>query len=305
MATAVNPTAVPEEPVPSTSGTKRKAGSDLTEPADKKSKTVQQNKEPDTFKSTQPGGIINLIANRFNSPFPIADTQFVIVNTADISWFGTIWDTLISAINPDGNFIAENVITRGNFVLVCRYLMKARIDHVYATVSGRRANARIPIPREYEVPKCLADVINGVGAVTISSGVFMVIPQSEAAPADNAVTLGTAVTHAMLNLFSRLVKASTARNLIRGAFISSVPEGTAWWILSARQPANIVEIANDIDSVVVVATFKEWSPADGIFCSIVQRQNNGLFPDLLTGITWSVDTIRGVSGLRNTFNLDA
>lgn len=184
-------------------------------------------------------------------------------------------------------------------------LTKARIDHVYATVSGRRAGARIPIPREYEVPKCLADIINGIGAVTISSGAFMVIPQSEAAPPDHAVALGTIVTHAMLNLFSRLVKACTARNLIRGAFISSVPEGTAWWILSARQPADIAAIANDVDSVVVVATFKEWSPSDGIFCSIVQCQNTGLFPNLLAGITWSMDTIRGISGLRNTFNLDA
>lgn len=284
---------------------KRKAGSDLTEPADKKTKTVQQTKEPDTFKSTQPGGIINLIANRFSSPFLIADTQFVVVDTAAINWFGTIWDTLISAIYPDGNFVIENVITRDNFILVCHYLTKARIDHDYATVSGRRAGARIPIPREYEVPKCLADIINGIGAVTISSGAFMVFPQSEAAPADHAVALGTIVTHAMLNLFSRLVKACTARNLIRAGFISSVPEGTAWWILSARQPANIAAIANDADIVVVVATFKEWSPADEIFCSIVQRQNTGLFPDLLTGINWSMDTIRGISGLRNTFNLDA
>lgn len=305
MATAAPPAAVPEEAAPSTSGQKRKAGSDLTEPADKKSQTVTVTKEPDTFKSTQPGGIINLIANRFSSPFPTADTQFVIVNTADISWYGTIWDTLISAIYPDGNFVAENVITRDNFILVCRYLTKARIDHVYATVSGRRANNRIPIPREYEIPKCLADVINGIGAITISSGAFMVIPQSEAHPADNAVALGTVVTHVMLSLFSRLVKACTARNLIRGSFISSVPEGTAWWILSARLPGNIADIANNLDSVTVMATFKEWSPADGIFCAIVQRQNDGLIPNILVGTTWSMDTIRGISGLRNTFNLDA
>lgn len=74
MATAVNPTAAPVEPVPSAPGNKRKAGSDLTEPADKKTKVVHQTQEPDLFKSTQPGGIINLIANRFSSPFPVADT---------------------------------------------------------------------------------------------------------------------------------------------------------------------------------------------------------------------------------------
>lgn len=305
MAAPVPPVVVPAEPTPAPVATKRKAGSDLTEPADKKSKTVHATPEPDFPKSAQPGGVINLIANRFSSPFPIADSQFVVIDTADIGWYGTIWDTLLSAIYPDGNFVAANVITRDSFILVCRYLTKVRIDHVYATVSGRRAGARIPIPREFELPKCLADVINGIGAITISSGAFLVIPQAEAPPGDAALALGTVVTHAMLTLFSRLVKAATARNLIRSTYISSVPEGTAWWLLSARVPANIAAIANNADSVAVVGTFKEWTPSDGIICALVQRQNDGLFPALLTGITWSMDTIRGISGLRNTFNLDA
>lgn len=300
MAAPVPPVVVPAEPTPAPVATKRKAGSDLTEPADKKSKTVHLTPEPDLPKSAQAGGVINLIANRFSSPFLIADSQFVIIDTADIGW-----DTLLSAIYPDGNFVAANVITRADFILVCRYLTKARIDHVYATVSGRRARARIPIPREFEIPKCLADVINGIGAITISAGAFLVIPQAEAPPADAALALGTVVTHAMLTLFSRLVKAATARNLIRSTYISSVPEGTAWWLLSARVPANIAAIANNADSNAIVGTFKEWTPADGIICALVQRQNDGLFPALLTGITWSRDTIRGISGLRNTFNLDA
>lgn len=94
MATAVNPTAVPEEPVPSTSGAKRKAGSELTEPADKKSKTEHMTKEPDTFKSTQPGGIINLIANRFSSPFPIADTQFGLSTSPRVN--GALVDVIVT-----------------------------------------------------------------------------------------------------------------------------------------------------------------------------------------------------------------
>lgn len=175
--------------------------------------------EPDIPKSSQAGGVINLIDNRFSSPFPIADSQFVVIDTANIGWYGTIWDTLLSAIYPDGNFVADNVITGADLILVCRYLTKARIDNVYATVSGRRAGARIPIPREFEIPKCLADVINGIGAVTISAGAFLVIPQAEAPPGDAALALGTVVTHAMLNLFSRLVKAATARNLIRSTYI--------------------------------------------------------------------------------------
>nr|QIJ56919.1 hypothetical protein [Scaphoideus titanus-associated partiti-like virus 1] len=305
MAEAVHPAAAAVDSVPGTSGVKRKAGSDLTEPADKKSKVVVRQTEPDILPQSQPGGILKLLANHFGSPFPIADTHFVVINTADVSWYGTIWDTLLSAIYPDGNFVAANVITRNNFILVCRYLTKARIDHVYATCSGRRATGRIPIPREYEIPKCLADVINGIGAITILSGSFMVIPQSETAPPDPTQALGAVVTFDMLSAFSRLVKAGTSRNLIRGAFISSVPEGTAWWLLSARAPANLATIANNVDAATVIAVFKEWTPADGILCALVQRQNDGLFADEVELPMWSFDTVRGISGLRNTFNLDA
>lgn len=120
MAAPVPPVVVPAKPTPAPVATKRKAGSDLTEPADKKSKTVHATPEPDLPKSAQAGGVINLIANRFSSPFPIADSQFVIIDTADIGWYGTIWDTLLSAIYPDGNFVAANVITRADFILVCR-----------------------------------------------------------------------------------------------------------------------------------------------------------------------------------------
>lgn len=305
MAEAVNPTAAAVvDSIPGTSGTKRKAGSDMTEPADKKSKTVVRHAEPEGNQRSMPGGILAALANHFGSPFPTADTQYVEVLTDNMSgWFGTIWDSLISAIYPDGNFVEANVITRNNFILVCRYLTKARIDQVYASCSERRATGRIAIPREYEIPKCLADVINGIGLVTVLSGAFAVIPQPEAPPAEANAALVTVVSYAMLTAFSRLVKAAHARNLIRTSYISSVPEGTAWWLLTARTPADPATVA--ADAVAVFSTFKEWTPADGMICGIVQRRNDGLFPDLAAGLMWSFDAVRGVSGLRNTFNLDA
>lgn len=288
--------------------TRKRKGSDLTQPADKKAKVIAKTREPDNPAAphSNPGGILSQICNRFSSPFPIADTHFVVINTADMAgWYESIWRSLVDAIYPDHRFHAAGVITQANFVLVCRYLTKSRIDHVYATTSGRRPNNRIAIPREFEVPKCFADVINGIGSILILSGSYVVIPQPEEAPQDQAQRLETLVGFQLLASFERLVKAASARGLIRTAFISSVPEGTAWWLLTARSPADPATIANGLDSVDVRAVFKEWTPADGILCAIVQRQNDGLFPDEVALLMWAFDTVRGISGLRNTFALDA
>lgn len=300
------------EPVPSTStsdapvGTKRKADSDLTQPADKKTKTMRQS-EPDSGLHPSPSsGVLSQIASRFTAPFPVATSQYVTVDTANMaSYFSSLFNALVTVIYPDSTYEPQNMITIDQFVLVCRYLTKARIDHVYSAASGRRPPSRIAIPRDFEVPKSLADVINGIGTVLINGAAFNVIPQPEADPQDPAQRLTNRVSFDILQSFAALVAAALARGFIRTGFISSVPEGTAWWLLTARTPANPTVIANDSDAANVYGVFKEWTPSDGVICAIVQRQNDGLFPDMLVALMWSFDTVRGIAGLRRTFNLRA
>lgn len=296
------------EPVARPSGTNFPAGNDLTEPADKKTHTMISGKPNSGQRSSSdPGsGVLAHMANRFSTPFPHANTQTVQVKTADmVNYFGTIWDSLTTAIYPDSSFEPAGLITRDNFILVCRYLTKARIDHVFASTAGLRLSGCIDIPPEFQIPKCLADVINGIGTIFISSGAFMVIPQPESAPEDAACGLHNVVSHAMLCGFASLVKSAHVRDFIRVSTVSSVVEGTAWWLLTARDPTNTTIIANGLDRVFVAATFPEWKPVDGLLCAIVQRQFDGLFPNLLTGLTWTFDTVRGISGLRSNFNMDA
>ena len=129
------------------------------------------------------------------------------------------------------------------------------------------------------------------------------MPEPE--PDDPAMRLETRISFAMLDTFSQLVRAAKVRGFIRTAFIGSAPGGTAWWLLTARECAISAHIADEQICVNVFATFKEWTPADGVMCAIVQRRNNGLFPGLLSGLIWSFETVRGIPGLRGTFNLGA
>lgn len=284
---------------------KRAKTSDLTQPADKKSRTVVPS-EPDSRSHGPPSsGIITLITNRFSSPFPCASTAYVPVLTANFTgYFKSLWTSLVEVIYPDQNYVTAHVISEDNFVKVCRYLTKARVDQVYSSASGRRPTSRVPIPRDFPVPKSLADIINGIGVVTILSGSFAVIPEPEAPPADPTAAVSTFGAFNILSSFSTLVKAANARGFINVGTISSVTEGTAWWLLTARNPDNPANIANEIDSAVVYGIFKEWTPADGVFAAIVQSHFDGSINEIKV-LQWAFDTVRGISGLRREFNISA
>jgi hypothetical protein len=253
----------------------------------------------------QPGGIITHLARSFSRPFAIHDQQFLVVQTMNIEYFSNaVYTTIVNAIYPDSTDAQGDMITEAQFYLVNRYLMKARIDQVYSTTSGRRPLQRIAIPRAFAVPKCIADVINGIGVFTVNRGALTVIPQPEDDPQEAAQRIGTLTTHAILTRYSHLVRAAVARNLLRTGEISMIPEGTAWWLLSPRQTANTANIAANAESIVIRSAFDEWTPADAIFCAMVQRHFNGNLNDVNAAF-WSTDNIRGISSIRAQFALEA
>lgn len=282
---------------------KAKGSSDMTE-FTTKAKTVIHS-EPDTSvrSSRTSGGILAMLANRFSSPFPIALTAYITVDTENmVPYFKSMWDSLIEAIYPDQNYVSANFISADNFALVYRYLTKARVDHVYASASGCRTPTHIPM--YYKIPKSLADLINGIGVVTIQAGAFTVIPQPEKEAEDATKHVISSVSHDTLSSFAFLVEAAYIRGFIRTSLISSVPEGTAWWLLTARSEGDPTTIAENADSSMVFGSFKEWTPADGILCAIVQNKFDGAINNV-NGLLWGFDTVRGISGLRRSFNLDA
>lgn len=174
---------------------------------------------------------------------------------------------------------------------------------VYASYLGRCPAGRIALPREFMVPKTLADLLNGIGTIVVQGGGISVCPEPEAVPADAALALNQAVTFAMLSSFSSLVEAARVRNIIRISTLTGAVKGTAWWILSARQTANPAVVANNSDSVAVFGVFKEWTPADGLMSALVQNQYNGMLATD-AALKWSMDFVVGVPGLRRASNIN-
>ncbi|CAH0387557.1 unnamed protein product [Bemisia tabaci] len=161
-------------------------------------------------------------------------------------------------------------------------------------VSGRRPATRVGIPREFALPKALADIINGFGLLIVQGGWLKYCPPPEADPEaqeNREISFGT---HQHLQQFTNLNEVAVVRKLIRPGYILSVPTGTGWWMLSARTAFNVAEVAENADNVKVVAVFKEWTPADAIYCGIVQRGNTGLEGDSDAAFKWSTGDFFGM-----------
>jgi hypothetical protein len=217
-------------------------------------------------------GILTHLSRTLEGPSPVHDDVYVVVNSANfVGYFESLYETIIHLIYPDFDpAAAVGVISEENFVLVCRYLMKARCDHVYGRVTGRRPPRRIPVPSDMAVPAALALVINGIGSVVVDSGAYPVIPQPEAINAQDAnANLDVLITHNILGAFTNFVKAASNRGLINAGFLSTVTEGTPYWLLSARDSTNAAIVAGqNANHCRVYAVFKEWTPSDAMLASI-------------------------------------
>lgn len=253
-----------------------------------------------------PGGVLTTLARVFASPAPCHDDVYVVVLTANWEqYFISLFNTITELVYPDFDPVVQELITQEHFVLVCRYLMKSRIDLIYGKYSGRRLAYRIPMPNAMLIPNALAIIINGIGIVHVNAGALTVIPQPEPGFEEAGQNLERRVTHAMLSAFARLIKAAANRSLIRTGLLSSIETGTAYWILTARNTNNPAEVAaQGANHCTVYGTFKEWTPSDAVLASLSLNQFNGYFGGL-TNTYWVTDPSRAISGMRVTFNADA
>lgn len=301
----------PEGEVPETSR-KRAASVSTVEPPEAKTKATVKTmfvgpKEEASAKPPRPESdkrIANIGAH-LSTPYPIVDDIFLVVDTAKMeTFFKYVWTAIVNCIYPDSRFTTSGLISQANFVLVCRYLFKARIDQVYSSVSGRRPVQRIALSKDYLVPRCLSDLANGIGTFSAQGGALNFIPTPENDPNDQTQRLTSLVSQDIQNAFSRLVKAAERRGFITLHPIGNISAGTAWWLLSVRNSSDHSIIATDSNNVWISSTFKEWTPADAIMAAVVQRQYDGLVENVEVASKWTTDSITGIASVRETFIID-
>ena len=234
-------------------------------------------------------------------PIPIHTDVLIPVESVLMSpFFGHLHEDICNALSLSSNC---GIISREHWILVCRYLTKARCDLFCPAHDPRFINITA-IPQFLEVPKALADVINGIGKVKVLSGAFSVVPAPEQTPDQPSSRLEFIVTINMLDAFTSLIVAAKSRRLIQVATIGDQTEGTAWWAISARDSTNQDKVANQSDSVIIKSAFREFTPTDALMCAIVQRQNDGHLPGASADV-WTSNTITGTISIRHMFCLKA
>lgn len=294
---------------------KRPATDEVAQPADKRARAAvrqpgrQQPQAPpaDDLMTAphhhQAGGILNQMAQFIHGPVPIHSDAYITVSTNNMTvFFAAVRHVLIEMVYP-GQPVPAGIITEADWNIVMRSIVKARVDHVYTTITGLRPQNRIPLPRGLELPKCISDLANGIGSIFILKGGLRVIPEPEVAP-QGQDSLAVQFTQARIRAASILINAAKVRGIISVGTLSNIETGTAWWLMSARNPANTAQIAADTQSAVVHAIFAEWTPADAMLCALVQNRFDGLFGDV-GAIYWTAGYINGITALRTSYITDA
>lgn len=120
-------------------------------------------------------GLLAQLSNKLSAPYSTLDTIYIQVDTADMGdFFSFIRNAIVEQNYLDS---VDLLISAADWIIVCRYCVKARIDQVYGSSSGRRPDGRTPIPRNLKIPKLLADVANATGTHIINnSGAALVCP---------------------------------------------------------------------------------------------------------------------------------
>lgn len=280
-------------------------------PIDRTAKPVTKAPKPSSSSSPpkrprqEDSSFITRATSYMGGPIAFRPIQYITVNSSTyIEFFKAMRESIISALLPGQDITATGFISEDDFALVCRYLLKSRVDTIHYRVSGQRQNSRISVPTGLPVPKCIADIINIIGTVTLNNGAYLLCPEPEVTPPAAGDQLQTKVTAAMLSSFSSFVNTAHSRGLIRTQYISISNDGTSAWALGVYETGSQLLANGNCQAVSIYAAFPEFSLSDVIYAAVTQNRMSGQTP-LCTQSLWKSDEVRGISGLRFDFATNA
>lgn len=194
-------------------------------------------------------------------------------------------------------------ITLANFIRVCRLCIKARIDFVYMRQTGARAHDRVNINQAPDMPRCLAEMVNGIGFLTAWNGFSEICPHA----IQEVEELNDRAARTPANIvgqFTLFVKNIAKKGFTTLTPLSRTEDGTRYWVMQARdlvvaQPrtaegnAEIVNCRTQIDSS---------TPGDIMLAAIVQNGFDGNIAPM-NFFVYESDPITGIQAIRTKFFL--
>lgn len=249
--------------------------------------------------------LLRTFSTSIEGPHPFRPMAYVqVVSTNFNPFFSALRTAILDALVPGHDGAPDGFITNDDWRIVCRYLLRSRVDYVYSKMNGVRHEHRCLIPTHMSIPKALADTINGVGSVPILAGGVVIVPEPEEHPAQADQRLGALATRAMVEQFNQLVTSAHSRGFINVSTISMIPEGTPYWLLGAYDLYDRAIATGDNVSVNIRSCFKEFTQVDALQAAIVQTGSTGFTPNDVHH-NWVIGPIRGATGFRKEWCLKA
>lgn len=194
-------------------------------------------------------------------------------------------------------------ITLNNFIRVCRLCLKARIDFIYMRQTGARALDRVNLNQAPEMPRCLAEIVNGIGFVSVIDQYIDICPhaQQEIEPVNERAGR---TPHEIVGQFSLLAKNIALKGFTTLVPLSRTEDGTRYWLMQVRdivvpQPRTAAGYAEIVNCKIQI---DNSTPADVMLAAIVQNGFDGVIPPLNFFI-YDSDPVTGVASIRTKFFL--
>uniref|UniRef100_A0A7E4VX36 BRCT domain-containing protein n=1 Tax=Panagrellus redivivus TaxID=6233 RepID=A0A7E4VX36_PANRE len=208
---------------------------------------------------------------------PCVKQKFRIVQLNEIDAVASaIYSKLIEALFPDDVYDRARIINENDFKLCCQYMLKARINHVYSSVTGNRQYGSFCLPRKFMIPQWIADCIAQYGTKAVHSGAIFAVPQLPDSEKDPLTRIESRVTTDMLSLFTVFINACEQRGYVNTSTVSTALEGSAAWLITARDANNRDTVATPKTSNVKVwSQFSESTSTDALYATILVNGYNG------------------------------
>lgn len=203
-------------------------------------------------------------------PLPHCRTQTHPVNLQALEgFFLSVRRIILNAIDTEP-IEEESFCTPAQWVLVSQHLLIGRIHFVLSSFARNCGSRRRGYCFGMSVPKCYKLLFDDVGTIKVQNGAYTIYPALEF-DADHPEPPHP--SNEALSCFTRLVMA--ADHIIETDCFNLELTGAPWWVLSPRKYEDQTQLANELDRVLVLSHFREFSRSDALKAAVVQNHSDG------------------------------
>lgn len=206
-----------------------------------------------------------------------SNTLVMPVNCLD-PFFTTMYNFFIQKLVVNATEF-DRYITRADFVHVAHFIFKGRLDDISRHYMRQNPANRIIMSDALVMPKCMAEIINGLGGVLVNDGAILLFPQLQPEVVAEEHRVHRLATAAMQERFITFTEQLAQHGLTTATPLTHVKDGTRWWTLDVRTREG--GDVNGYNNVVRANCYvHDVTPSDIMHACIAQHAQRIAFHDL-------------------------